>query len=135
MPDLKDAEAADYRQRLDAAGASRRRWSSSIWARPAARTWPSPTLAAAEPFATTAREVTFSAQVRNFGTQPRNHHLVELHVDGQRVKETYVDVAAGEQAPIVVFAIASTRRAITWSRSGWAPTCWTSTTIAGCRCR
>ncbi len=38
--------------------------------------------------------------MRNFGAQPRNHHLVELHVDGRRVKEAYVDVPAGEQAPI-----------------------------------
>ena len=28
------------------------------------------------------------------------HQLVEFYVDGHRVKETYVDVAAGEQAPV-----------------------------------
>ncbi len=38
------------------------------------------------------------AQIRNFGAQPRPHHLVEFHVDGRRVKETYVDVPPGEQA-------------------------------------
>jgi hypothetical protein len=99
VPDLKDAEAADYRRRLErlAQEASlvvidldpNRGENLAVTG-----------IAANEPFATTAREATFSAQVRNFGTQPRNHHLVELHVDGQRIKEAYVDVTAGEQTPI-----------------------------------
>ncbi len=53
-----------------------------------------------DPYATTSREVTVTAQVRNFGNQPRNHHLVELYVDGRRVKEAYVDVAGGAQTPM-----------------------------------
>jgi len=100
VPDLKSAEAAaDYRQRLE-----RLAQLASLVVVDLGQTGSEnlavTTLAANESFATTAREVTFAAQVRNFGTQSRNHHLVELHVDGRRVKESYVDVAAGEQAPI-----------------------------------
>jgi hypothetical protein len=57
-------------------------------------------LSALEPLVTTDREISLAAQIHNFGTQPRNHHLVELRVDDQRVKETYVDVAAGEHAGV-----------------------------------
>lgn len=59
-------------------------------------------LTASEAFATPSRESNFSVQVRNFGAQPRNHHLVELYVDGRRSKETYVDVGAGEQTPLTL---------------------------------
>jgi hypothetical protein len=57
-------------------------------------------LKTSEPFVTAGSEVGFEAQVRNFGQQPQNHHLVECFVDGRRVKEAYLDVAAGEQAPL-----------------------------------
>ena len=57
-------------------------------------------LSVAEPIVTTAREVSFSAQLHNFGSQPRTHHLVELRVDDHRVKEAYVDIAPGEQASV-----------------------------------
>ncbi|REK09390.1 MAG: VWA domain-containing protein [Planctomycetota bacterium] len=57
-------------------------------------------LSSSEPYVTTAREVPLSAQIRNFGRQPQNHQLVELHVDGRRVKESYVDVAPGEDTPV-----------------------------------
>ncbi len=53
-----------------------------------------------EPFVTVGSEVGFEAQVRNFGQQPQNHHLAECFVDGRRVKEAYIDVAAGEQTPL-----------------------------------
>ncbi len=98
-PDAKDAEAAAYRQRLervadlaslvvidmDQAGTENLAVTG---------------LAAADAYATMARELTFVAQVRNFGAQPRNHHPVEFHVDGHRAGEGYVDVAPGEQRPI-----------------------------------
>ncbi len=54
----------------------------------------------AEPFSTVAREVTFEAQVRNFGTQAKSHYPVEFHVDGRRVSDGFVDVPAGEAAPV-----------------------------------
>jgi len=53
-----------------------------------------------EPFVTTTRDVALSAQVRNFGSQPQTHKLVELLIDGRRVKESYVDVAPGQQAQV-----------------------------------
>ena len=99
MPDLKDPEASEYRQRL-----GRLAQQASLVVVELDQTGVEnlavTSLAAQEPFATTAREVTFATQVRNFGAQPRNHHLVELHVDGRRIKESYVDVAAGEQRPV-----------------------------------
>ncbi len=57
-------------------------------------------LRTSEPFVTTGDDVSLEGQVRNFGTQPQNHRLVECYVDGRRVRETYVDVPAGEQAPV-----------------------------------
>ncbi len=99
VPELKDAEADDYHQRL----ARLAHETPLVVVEPGqagTENLAITSLAANEPFATTAREATFSGQVRNFGTQPRNHHLVEFHVDGRRVKEAYVDVPAGEQAPI-----------------------------------
>ncbi len=101
MPDLKEAEAEDYRARI--ARLSREALLAVVDVdRPQSgrENLAITAVAANEPFATTAREVTFSAQVRNFGTQPRHHHLVELHVDAHRIKEAYVDVEGGEQTPI-----------------------------------
>lgn len=57
-------------------------------------------LRSSESFAASGREMNFSAQVRNFGMLPRNHHPVELYVDERRIKELYVDVGAGEQSPV-----------------------------------
>ena len=99
VPDLKDAEAAEYRQRLEQIS----QLASLVvvdLGQANGENLAVTTLTANEPFATTAREVTFTSQVRNFGAQARNHHLVELLVDGKRVKESYVDVPAGEQIPI-----------------------------------
>lgn len=53
-----------------------------------------------DPFVIVGGDVAFEAQIRNFGQQPQNHHLVECFVDGRRVKEAYVDVAPGEQTPL-----------------------------------
>jgi hypothetical protein len=57
-------------------------------------------LRANEPFVTVAEEASFEAQVRNFGQQPQNHHLVECFVDGRRVKQAYLDIVPGGQTPI-----------------------------------
>ncbi len=56
-------------------------------------------LAVSEPYATSERELTITAQVRNFGTQPKLRHLVELLIDGRRVNDTLVDVKPGETRP------------------------------------
>jgi hypothetical protein len=98
-PEVQDAEAADYRSRVE-----RLAQEASLvvldLGQAGCENLALTTIAANEPFVTTAREINIAAQVRNFGTQPRNHQLVELHVDGRRVKESYVDVAAGEQTPL-----------------------------------
>ena len=49
-----------------------------------------------EPYATVDRDVSISATIRNFGTQPRLRHLVEMFVNGRRVNDTMVDVQPGE---------------------------------------
>ena len=97
VPDLKDAEATDYRQRLERLAEQAALVVVDL-GQAGAENLAVTNVSANEPFATTAGEVTLSAQIRNFGTQPRNHHPLELHVDGRRIKETYVDVAAGEQS-------------------------------------
>ena len=51
-----------------------------------------------DPFVTVGAEMAFNVEVRNFGQQAQNHHLLECFVDGRRVKETYVDVAPGAEA-------------------------------------
>jgi hypothetical protein len=51
-----------------------------------------------EPYATIDHELTILTQVRNFGTQPKLRHLVELLVDGRRVNDTLIDVKPGETA-------------------------------------
>jgi hypothetical protein len=99
VPDLKEAEADDYRQRVARLSQEALLVVVEI-DQTAGDNLAVTTIAASEPFATTTREVGFSAQVRNFGTQPRHHHPVEFHVDGRRIKEAYVDVPAGEQSPI-----------------------------------
>jgi len=99
VPELKDAEAADYRARLEQLS----QLASLVvvdLGQANGENLAVTSLTANEPFATTAREVTFTSQVRNFGTQPRNHHLAELLVDGKRVKESYLDAPAGEQVPL-----------------------------------
>ena len=51
-----------------------------------------------ETFATASRDVTFEVVVQNFGNQPRDRHLVELLVEGVRVKEQFIDIPSGGQA-------------------------------------
>ncbi|MGD9723693.1 MAG: BatA domain-containing protein [Pirellulales bacterium] len=99
VPDLKDADAAQYRQRLTALS-QRAALVVVDLGQGGAENLAATGLAAEDPYATTAREVSFAAQIRNFGAQPKPHHLVEFHVDGRRVKESYVDVPAGEQASV-----------------------------------
>lgn len=99
VPDLKDADAAAYRERL-ARLAEQAALLIVDLGQSGAENLAATALTAEQSFATTAREVDFVAQVRNFGNQPRDHHLVELHVDGRRVKEAYIDVPAGEQTPL-----------------------------------
>ncbi|MBL8826005.1 MAG: BatA domain-containing protein [Planctomycetaceae bacterium] len=53
-----------------------------------------------DPYVTTARDVTFEAELRNFGRQRRDQLLVELFVDGRRVAEEHVDLEAGGQATV-----------------------------------
>lgn len=53
-------------------------------------------LRVAAPFVTPAREVTFEAEVHNFGRQNRGRQLVELFVDGRGAGENHLDLAAGE---------------------------------------
>ncbi len=99
VPEAKDAAVSDYRQRLDRLAAQ-----ASLVVLDLGQTGCEnlavTSVDAGAPFITTAHEAALSAQVRNFGGQAREHQLVELHVDGRRVKESYVDVAAGEQATI-----------------------------------
>jgi Aerotolerance regulator N-terminal/von Willebrand factor type A domain len=56
--------------------------------------------AASEPLATTARDVSLEAEIRNFGRQPRAHQLVEFFVDGRRAGEQFVDLAPGASKTI-----------------------------------
>ena len=99
VPELDDEEAADYRQRLQRL-AQQASLAVIDPGPPTKENLAVTSVVANEPFVTTAREVSLSAQIRNFGTQPKNHQLVELYVDGRRVKETYVDVLPGEQSPL-----------------------------------
>ncbi len=57
-------------------------------------------LQAQQSYATTGQDVTFQAQVRNFGSQPRSHHLAELLIDGTRVQEAFVDIEPGGEATL-----------------------------------
>ena len=99
VPDLKDAEAVEYRQRLDRLAKEAALVVVDL-GQSGGENLAVTNVSAAGPFAATTREVSFSAQVRNFGTQPRNHHPLEFYVDGRKVKETYVDVGPGEQSPV-----------------------------------
>ncbi|MEX0679010.1 MAG: BatA domain-containing protein [Pirellulales bacterium] len=99
VPELNDDLATDYRNRVERLS----RQASLVvidLGQTTGENLAVTAVAANEPFVTTAREVAFAAQVHNFGTQPRNHQLVELHVDGRRIKESYVDVAPGEESPL-----------------------------------
>jgi hypothetical protein len=57
-------------------------------------------LEALEPLATTAREIPFLAEVRNFGGQSAAGRRIEFLVDGQRIGETRADVEAGGSAAV-----------------------------------
>ena len=49
-------------------------------------------------YATIGRELTFEAAIKNFGRQARTHWPVEFLVDGQRVKEEFVDLGPDSAA-------------------------------------
>lgn len=53
-----------------------------------------------EPFAALGRNVHIEAKLQNFGRQARSGQPVELLVDGRRVKQEQVDVAAGGSASV-----------------------------------
>lgn len=55
-------------------------------------------LRSSQPLITLDRDVTFEAQLQNFGRQPKPRQLVELLADGRRVGEAYVDLPPGGQA-------------------------------------
>jgi hypothetical protein len=55
-------------------------------------------LRASSPFVTTNRETTFDVTLHQFADQPRRQCVIELLVDGERVGEQTVDVAAGSDA-------------------------------------
>lgn len=57
-------------------------------------------LEAQDPLATVAREVTFLAEVRNFGPQNVTGRAVQFLVNGQRVNESAVDVVSGGAATV-----------------------------------
>ncbi|HEX3726451.1 MAG TPA: BatA domain-containing protein, partial [Pirellulales bacterium] len=99
VPDLKGAEADEYRARL---GRLAEQASLVVvdLGQAGSENLAVSSLAVAQPLATAAREIALKAEVRNFGSQPRHHHLMELYVDGQRAKEAYVDVTAGEQSSV-----------------------------------
>lgn len=100
VPDLKDSAMADYRARLERIAREASLVVVDVDPRTNADNLAITSLSVDEPYATTAREITLSAQVRNFGTQARSHHPIELLVDDRRVKEVYADLAAGEQTPL-----------------------------------
>jgi hypothetical protein len=65
-----------------------------------AENWAVTHLAMSEPMAIIGRQVVFDARLQSFATQARNHQLVELLVDGHRVREAYVDLAPGEPTTV-----------------------------------
>jgi hypothetical protein len=65
-----------------------------------AENWAVTHLAMSEPMAAIGREVVFDARLQSFAAQPRKHQLVELLLDGHRVRETHVDLEPGEQSSV-----------------------------------
>ena len=55
----------------------------------------------AAPFVTVAETIEIEAQIKSFGRKERTRLPVELVVDGRRVKQQPVDLAAGGQASVV----------------------------------
>jgi len=53
-----------------------------------------------EPYVVAGREVTYQAQVKNFGRQDRVRQAVQFLVDDRRVAEDLIDVAAGDETPV-----------------------------------
>jgi hypothetical protein len=53
-----------------------------------------------EPYVVAGRDVTFQAQIKNFGPGDRINHAVKLLVDDRPTDEKRIDVAAGEEASI-----------------------------------
>lgn len=99
LTDAKGGQAADFRQLLTSLSSQAAMLVVDL-GQSGSENLAVTNLSSSEAFAATAREMNFSAQVRNFGALPRNHHPVELYVDERRVKEAYIDVGAGEQAPV-----------------------------------
>jgi hypothetical protein len=54
-----------------------------------------------QPYTVADRPTTVTAAVRNFGSQPRSQHVVELFVDDVRVNDQLVDVQPGESASVM----------------------------------
>lgn len=57
-------------------------------------------LRAAQSLATPNRDVQLEAQLKNFGRQARNRQVVELLVDGRRVKQQTIDLPAGQETKV-----------------------------------
>ena len=53
-----------------------------------------------ERYVTPGRDVTFTAQVKNFGPTDRSSHAVRFVVDDRPVDEQVIDVAAGDEASV-----------------------------------
>ena len=100
---------------------------------PGARTWRSNNCGSRAACHGGAATVSFAAEVRNYGRQPRTKQSVELLVDGRRAEQT-VDVAAGDayrwRLPIL-----SWRRVIMSWNSSSPPTRSKSTIAATWPCR
>jgi len=60
----------------------------------------STSLSADEPFPTIARNVSIEAELAHFGRQAPSRQLVQLLVDGRRVEQQTVDLAAGGEASL-----------------------------------
>jgi len=58
-------------------------------------------LRTAAAFVTVGESVDLEAELKNFGRTPRNRQLVELAVDGRRVRQQQVDLPAGGEASLV----------------------------------
>ena len=101
-----------------------------------ARTWPSPSLRTADPFTVVGREVTLDRRGAAISARwPRAHQsgrVLRRRPSPQGSLRRPRPPASKRRCRS---AIASRRPATTSSKLGWAPTCSTSTTIAGCRCR
>lgn len=100
VPDLGSDEAAvEYRHRIEQLAQSASLVIVDL-GQPGSENVAITSLKTDETFLTVGREVAMAAQVRNFGAQRHDHHLVEFFVDGRRAKETHVDLPVGEQRAV-----------------------------------